>query len=531
MLMKSLISGVILVFVLIVGNLYAIQVGDPIHIVETAEETGKTWSVLPDVKWSTKLSVGNKAPVLTLDLGTKYQTLTGFGGAFTESAAATFAELDNSHQEELLEAYWGVDGLGYSLGRLTIGSCDFSLSSYNYNDHKDDYLMGNFSIDHDQSQIIPFIKKAIETKDKTKSLLNTNDLNQHPEYKYNVNVNSDLNFLASPWSPPGWMKKNKKMKNSAHIGLLQDDAIFQAYALYLSKYISAYKDEASIDISYLTIQNEPHVAGQFMVIYECCGFDGPAERDFLKNYLGPQLRKDHPELKILIHDDQKDIMMDFVTAIMDDTEAAQYVDGIAFHWYGSFLKNYQDLADVHEKYPSIPLYATEATLEKPWLQKVTGKVWEQGSYYGVDIIGDLTNGAQTWFDWNLVLEKDGGPSQQHLGPVGNLGACDAPIRADIDKQELIYGVSYYYMGHFSKFILPNRARVDLSSTSGKLDVANDNFLYVAFLSPDEKRVTIVVQNRDDKNEQNFILDLGEQYNLVASLKIAKSGIQTLYFDL
>jgi O-glycosyl hydrolase len=217
----------------------------------------------------------------------------------------------------------------------------------------------------------------------------------------------------------------------------------------------------------------------------------------------------------------------------------------------------------------------------------------------VDIIGDFSNGATTWFDWNLILEKNGGPSQQHLGPVKNLGACDAPLRVDIgkdtyvfgtniadgdnryddkgsddrdsdnnvnfnvsenhendkkkndndndnhnhnhtnkdklkveQKQEVIYGVSYYYMGHFSKFILPGSSRIDIAADTGKMDASKDNFLYIAFISPDRKRITIVVQNRDKENNQHFILNLGEEYNnLVANLEIPKSAIQTLYFDL
>merc|ERR1719223_2108074 len=108
------------------------------------------------------------------------------------------------------------------------------------------------------------------------------------------------------------------MANSLMPGLVQEQDSFEAWSLYFSKYLSAYK-EAGVEISYVTVQNEPHVATQFAVTYECCGFEATDQRDFLRDYLGPRLRADHPDVKIFIHDDQKDgRMIDMVNAAMQD---------------------------------------------------------------------------------------------------------------------------------------------------------------------------------------------------------------------
>jgi glucosylceramidase len=195
----------------------------------------------------------------------------------------------------------------------------------------------------------------------------------------------DIRFVASPWSAPAWMKNNHDMRNSDMPGLIQDDRVFQAWAMYLSKYISAMKAQG-IPIYGLTVQNEPHVAKQFLVTYECMGFNATHERNFLRDYLGPRMRADHPEVQLFVHDDQKPEIVDYVSTILDDPQAAPFVDGVAYHWYGGFLKNYDFLAQLHNKYPHVPMLATEATLEAHWKQT---DPYKQGQYYAIDIIGDL----------------------------------------------------------------------------------------------------------------------------------------------
>jgi glucosylceramidase len=216
-----------------------------------------------------------------------------------------------------------------------------------------------------------------------------------------------LQFLSTSWSPPGWMKRGwltKKgfMRNSAKPGMLNSPDVFASYALYFSKYLSAYK-KAGVNVSMMTIQNEPDSADhQFPVAYPCNNFNGTGEGDFLRQYLGPQIRRDHPAVAILVHDGQKfhDVpILDRVEAIVAAAGGLQFVDGVAFHWYGNNLDNYQYLAALHAKYPQLPLLATEATLEAPGSQHIGTTPWKQGMMYAVDIIGDLNNGAEGWIEW------------------------------------------------------------------------------------------------------------------------------------
>ena len=423
----------------------------------------------------------------------RYQSIDGFGGAFTDSTAWLFSQLSEEKQEE---SYFGESGHKYTLARLQIGSSDFALEHYNYANSTDDYALDNFTIAHDEAYIIPMIRRAIEKRTQAAD-------------------GGSLLFLSTPWSPPAWMKRNNRMQNSLMPGLRQEEEVQAAWALYFSKYISAYKD-AGVDVSYVTVQNEPHVAKQFMVTYECCGFDPTHERDFLRDHLGPRLRADHPSVKIYIHDDQKDDrMIDMVDTVMADPAAAQYVDGVAFHWYDNWGKNYDILDQVQTAYPTLPLLATEATLMRPLTQFLPWNhgYWAQGQMYAVDIIRDLNHGATGWIDWNMLLDRQGGPSSQSLGPIKDLGNCDAPIRLNLtgypfaDEESgdgsLIYGSAYWHFGHFSRFLPVGSVRVEVTA-----QVASDEepkVEFVCFETP-SKELTLIVLNGND-NEETYTFNV------------------------
>ena len=433
---------------------------------------------------------------INIDLGQTYQTIEGFGGAFTDSTAWLYSNLNDQQKEEFIEAYFGPTGHKYSMGRLTIGSSDFSLDHYNYCNTTDDYELKDFSILHDEAYIIPMI---LDAQAKVSSYENS----------------EELKLLSTPWSPPAWMKRNKRMSNSLKPGLRQEEAVFESWALYFSKYITSYQ-AAGVNIRYVTVQNEPHVATQFLVTYECCGFDSVQERDFLRDYLGPTLERDHPEVQIYIHDDQKDDkMIDMVTTIMQDPEAAKYVDGVGFHWYGNWGKNYDILDEIHEAYPDLPLLGTEATLMRPLTQniKFNGGEWHQGQMYAVDIIRDLNHHARGWIDWNMLLDLQGGPSNQNLGPLKDLGNCDAPIRTNltgypwIDREDengdgkLIYRPAYWHFGHFSRFLPRGSRRVKATSSLEDESVLE----FTSFVTPEDELVVIVLNANDF--ESIFSLDV------------------------
>ena len=354
-------------------------------IVQTAEKAASGESA-PDrlepkeaVAFSASSSSTAKHTV-SVDASKEKQSVLGFGGAFTDAVAHVFGELNSSLQERVLSLLWGPDGQKYNLARLTIGSTDFSTTVYNYNEKANDFNQTNFTIDHDKDKIIPLIKRAMQAR----------------------SDGDAIEFISSSWSPPGWMKrpwlaKKGYMRNSAKPGMIDDPKMYESYALYLSKYLSAYKNEG-VPVKMMTIQNEPDSADHmFPVAYPACNFNGTGEGSFLKNYLGPIIRKSHDDVKIFIHDGQKfhDVpILDRVDSIISAAGSNKdYIDGVAFHWYGNNLKNYQYLQALRDAHPDLILLGTEATLEAPASQHIGTSPWKEAQKYAVDIIGDLNAGA------------------------------------------------------------------------------------------------------------------------------------------
>ena len=408
-----------------------------------------------------------------------FQTFVGIGGALTDASAETFAKLSKSKQQEFLEAYYSKDkGIGYTLGRLTIHSSDFSSGSYTYINEGDKELK-SFNIDHDRQFRLPFIKQAMQT------------------------AGGKLTLFASPWSPPAFMKSNKDM---LHGGKLLPE-FYQPWANYFVKYIRAYEKEG-IPIWGVTIQNEPMATQR----WESCIFSAEEERDFLKNNLGPTLWKNGlKDKKIIVWDHNRDLITHRVSTILGDAEAAKYVWGIGFHWYETWSGGqpmYENIEQVHEMYPEKNLLLTEATVES--FNAARYQFWGNGERYGRSMIKDFNNGAVGWTDWNVLLDETGGPNH-----VGNF--CLSPIHADTKTGELIYTPSYYYIGHFSKFIKQGARRISSAASRSQL-------LTTSFLNPDGKVVTIVMNESDKTVTYNYVV--GTQS---AEAKILPHAIQTLVF--
>lgn len=374
----------------------------------------------------------------------EYQTVEGFGGSFTEAAAVTFQKMSIEKQEEILKAYFGSDnGLGYQVCRTHIGSCDFSLGNYSYV-QKDDVELKTFHIERDKQALIPLIKAAQEL------------------------CKTDIKLIASPWSPPEWMKTNGMMNRG---GKLKEE-YRKIWAKYFTKYIKAYEKE-DIPIWGITVQNEPNSAQP----WDSCVYSSAEERDFVK-ILGPVLREEKLDhIKVLIWDHCKEEVVERAKEILSDSEAAQYISGVGFHWYTG--DHFEALDAVHQLYPDKLLIHTEGCVEGG----VKLAAWESGERYGHDIIGDFNNWTTAWVDWNLLLDEQGGPNH-----VGNY--CDAPIIADTQSDKVIYESSYYYIGHFSKFIKPGAKRIGCSSYTGKLET-------IAFKNPDGQ-VAVIVMNRGEE---------------------------------
>ncbi len=406
-----------------------------------------------------------------------YQTFLGVGGAITDAAAETWAKLPKDKQEEVLNAYYDTEkGIGYTLGRTNINSCDFSSASYTYVEEGDKALK-TFNIDHDKKFKIPLIRKAMAL------------------------AGSKFNLFASPWSPPAFMKDNGEM---LHGGKLKPE-FYDSWALYYTKFIKSYENEG-IPVWGITIQNEP-LATQS---WESCIYSATDERDFLKLYLGPVMEQQGlKNVKIIVWDHNRDMMVQRAQTIFDDPDASKYAWGMGFHWYESWTggdKMFSNVGIVSKTWPEKNLIFTEGCPESFNASKYF--LWGLGEAYGRNMINDFNNGAVGWTDWNILLDEKGGPNH-----VGNF--CFAPVHADTRSGKLIYTNSYYYIGHFSKFIRPGAKRI-LSSPSRSM------LLTTAFRNTDGKVVVIVMNNTEKKAKYN--LCIGSQ---IAEIETLPHSIQTL----
>ena len=419
-------------------------------------------------------------PAVFVDPNKKFQTFVGVGGALTDASAEVFAKLPKNKQQELLEKYYDVNkGIGFSLARTNIHSCDFSSDSYTYVKENDTELK-SFSVSHDQQYRIPLIKQAIAA------------------------AGGKLPMFVSPWSPPGWMKDNKDM---LHGGKLLP-AYYQSWANYYIKFIKTYQ-EIGIPIWALSVQNEP-MAKQ---TWESCNYSAEEETNFIKNYLGPTLVKSGlGDKKLIAWDHNRDLLYQRASAVLNDPAAAKYVWGIGFHWYESWTGGgnlYDNVRLVNEAYPNTHLMFTEGCVEKYDATRV--KEWRYGEIYGRAMINDFNNGTVAWPDWNILLDEKGGPNH-----VGNF--CFAPVHADTKTGELTYLNSFYYIGHFSKFIRPGAKRIISSASRGQI-------LTTAFQNTNGS-IVVVVMNPSNDNIP-YHMSIGNKAVEVTSLP---HSIQTLVIE-
>ena len=427
----------------------------------------------------------------------------GFGGAFTEASALNFQSLSEQGQETVLDLLFGQ--LGYSIGRVHINSCDFSVKSYAYDDVDGDFELDHFSIQHDiDSGMVDMMKRAQEVY--AKHWNGNNDAAA-------AAATNDFKLYASPWSPPAWMKAPtpdddpdavhaENMTNSAQPvclrdGVGEDSKYAKAWALYFTKFLESY-EEQGLDLFAITIQNEP----EFPAPWEACSYTPETQADFLANHLGPQLSKSFPNTKILIFDHNKDHAPVWIDHILNNEAAAKYVDGTAYHWYAGsedrLLDGAQGTPNMHRVMDKLENILGQETNEHIVLGSeachcpTTGyaggdmKVaWARAERYAHSILADLATGAQGWVDWNLILDSQGGPN--HLGNL-----CDAPLlavphRATGSTDPLT--PDFEHVGHpFGRVVGDDRTREELHALgfpANLLDkgvVAQPLFYYMGHIS-------------------------------------------------
>ena len=407
-----------------------------------------------------------------------FQTMVGIGGAITDASAEVFAKLSPEKQEELMNAYYGPEGIGYSLLRTTIHSSDFASGSYTYvsDDRKD---LSSFSVAHDLQYRVPMIKRAI------------------------VKAGGTLTTYASPWSPPAFMKSNGQMLQGGK--LLPE--YFESWAMYYAKFIKAY-EALDIPIWGLTIQNEPMATQR----WESCIYTAEEERDFLKNHLGPTLEREGlGDKNIIVWDHNRDLITHRANTILGDPEAAKYAWGVGFHWYENWTGSepqFENLRRVKESFPNKELMFTEGCNEK--FDAAKYEYWPNAERYGKSMINDFNRGTAGWTDWNILLDQNGGPNH-----VENF--CFAPVHGDLSTDELVYTPTYYFIGHFSKYIKPGAKRISTVTSRSFLQATT-------FQNSDGSYATVVFNEHDRPME--YAAHVGDQQ---VALNIPARAIQTLVY--
>jgi glucosylceramidase len=376
-----------------------------------------------------------------VDSTKRFQTHLGFGGAFTESAAVVWANLGERQRAHVLKDYFDPEtGHGYNLCRVHINSCDFSLGNYAHLERFGDTALESFSIERDRKTLIPFIRAAQRVAQNT------------------------LLLLASPWSPPAWMKDNGEMNHGGKLLPQYRHVWAQCYVRFIQEYA-----REGIAIWGVTVQNEP-AANQR---WDSCLYSAEEERDFVAQCLGPALHAaDLAHVKIIVWDHNRDEMVERANTVFTDPKASQYVWGTGFHWYGE--NHFDHVQRVHDAWPEKHLLFTEGCQEGG----PHHGSWEVGERYGHSIINDLNRWTEGWIDWNLLLDDVGGPNH-----VGNL--CSAPMLLDAAQETAVPQSAYYYLGHFARFIRPGAQRVQCAATREALECT-------AFAAPDGTVATVVM---------------------------------------
>jgi len=453
--------------------------GKKARVITTAKDTKLRLSNTGEVLFQKSKQALETENSIFVNPNNTFQSFIGIGGAITDAAAEVFTKLSKEKQEELLNAYYSKEGIDYSLMRTSIHSCDFSKGNFTYIEEGDKELK-TFSIDVDKEYRLPMIKRAIEK------------------------AGGSILFYASPWSPPAFMKDNKNMLQGGK--LLPE--FYNSWARYYAKFIHAYEQEG-IPVWGITIQNEPMAVQR----WESCIYTAEEERDFLKNHLGPILEKEGlGDKNIVVWDHNRDLITHRANTIFDDPEASKYAWGTGFHWYETWRKGepmFDNLQKIQEAYPDKKLLFTEGCNESFDPEKY--QYWPNAERYGRSIINDFNCGTVGWTDWNILLDETGGPNH-----VSNL--CFAPIHADTRTDSLIYTPSYYYLGHFSKYIRPGAKRVSTVSSVSFL-------LSTSFINKDGKMVSVVMNHSDKKMTYKLYVGV----NVAAEIKIPARAIQTIIY--
>ncbi|MDP5157619.1 MAG: glycosyl hydrolase family 30 [Flaviramulus sp.] len=465
-----------------------------VEIYETSESGNKLTKI-------SAFNISENPVTIKLKPEQKLQTITGFGGAFTESSAFLLNKLSKENRKKIINAYFSKEGAHYSLTRTHMNSCDFSLSNYSYTPVEDDKTLEHFSIHEDKDDLIPFIKDAMAAS------------------------TDGFKIFGSPWTAAPWMKDNNNWVGGK---LLPE--YYDTWALFFSKFADAYKEEG-INIWGFTVENEPLGNGNN---WESMHYTPDEMTNFVQNYLGPKLEADGKgDLKILGYDQNREHLKEWVDSQFKNEETSKYFDGTAIHWYASTYDYFpEELQYAHNKAPSKLLIQSEACIDAEipvwlddswyWKKEATDWGWdwapEEDKYlhpkyapvnrYARDIIGCLNNWVDGWVDWNMVLDKKGGPNWFK-------NWCIAPVIVDPENDEVYFTPIYFTMAHFSKYIRPNAKVIGVENS-------DKNLMVTAAENPDGSTIVVIFNETENRSSINLLLN-----NKSVEFSINAKAIQTV----
>jgi glucosylceramidase len=382
-----------------------------------------------------------KSFVIEVDPSRQFQSIVGFGGAFTDASCYLLGQMTVDQRAKTINDLVGPDGLRLSMGRICMGSSDYSRNAYSYDDSAtpDPELKG-FSIAHDEAYILPVLRAAQA-------------------------ANPEMFYFSTPWSPPGWMKAGGSI-----LGGSMRKKYFDAYAQYFVKFIEGYR-AAGVKVSAVTSQNEVDTDQDGRMPAALWGQE--YEMAFVSQHLGPAFRQAGLDTKIWILDHNYNLWGRAVDEL-EDPSVLKYVDGVAWHGY---MGDASAMTRVHDAFPAVNAYWTEGgpDLSDPNY----AKDWAKWSSEFAEI---LKNWARCIVSWNLVLDENGNPN---IGPF----KCGGLVTVDSKSGAITRSGQYWAFAHYSKFV---RRGAYVIGSSGEIAGVD----HVAFRNPDGSYV-LVLGNEGD----------------------------------
>lgn len=390
---------------------------------------------------------GVESYVVNLYPELKFDTFEAFGGAITDSAAYVYSLMNEEQKKEVIDTYFSKEQMNYRIVRIHMDSCDFSTEMYEAMSDPDDKELKSFSFERTEKYILPMLEDAQKVS------------------------GNKLKLMLSPWTPPAFMKTNQQRK---HGGSIRPE-YRKMWAEYICRYIEEFQ-KRGFEVQRISLQNEPKA----VQTWDSCVYTAAEEKEFLKDYMYPALKAHGMEqIQIFIWDHNKERAYERAREIIDET-TAHMVAGVACHWYSG--DHFENLNHIRIKYPNLKLIISESCIEYSKFDAADEKI--NAGRLSHEIIGDLNHGMSAFYDWNLLLDEEGGPNH-----VGNL--CQAPFLFDTKQKVLMPQLLQKHLNHFSHFIKEGARRIGFSRYTEALDVTS-------FINPDGKIVYILL-NRSQHN--------------------------------